>query len=307
MKFVAANTPAATSTTRRILFASPPTRIISAAAINSTWDASAILAMGLADRARSPGPPPSPELGSLIKDIDCIIQAQQDEENITSNSSGATRRHHGSSVADASPMKRAMLSSTPVPYAGSEEAEHPAEASMEMEATVLFNDKHDDAMMMDEDTLFALQIMRQEEEEFLQRIHEEQERALRELRRGGDGANLDAITAAAASGEDDVEHMTYDDLLDLGQQMGDVRRERWRERSAQVVARLRMMRVSEWHADASLIRTYKDEMCLVCHCEFSSEEMIRLMPACSHCFHVECIDVWLRDNDTCVTCKTGVE
>ncbi|KAI4339346.1 hypothetical protein MLD38_024299 [Melastoma candidum] len=43
--------------------------------------------------------------------------------------------------------------------------------------------------------------------------------------------------------------------------------------------------------------------CAVCLCEFSHQDKLRLLPLCSHAFHVECIDSWLLSNSTCPLCR----
>ncbi|KAE9602391.1 putative transcription factor C2H2 family [Lupinus albus] len=43
--------------------------------------------------------------------------------------------------------------------------------------------------------------------------------------------------------------------------------------------------------------------CAVCLCEFEPEDKLRLLPKCSHAFHVECIDTWLMSHSTCPLCR----
>ncbi|KAJ4849182.1 hypothetical protein Tsubulata_044773 [Turnera subulata] len=43
--------------------------------------------------------------------------------------------------------------------------------------------------------------------------------------------------------------------------------------------------------------------CAVCLCEFSGHEKLRLLPMCSHAFHIDCIDTWLLSNSTCPLCR----
>ncbi|KAL8152229.1 hypothetical protein V2J09_009989 [Rumex salicifolius] len=46
--------------------------------------------------------------------------------------------------------------------------------------------------------------------------------------------------------------------------------------------------------------------CAVCLSEFEEGEVGRSLPRCSHCFHVECIDTWLRAHTTCPVCRLDV-
>lgn len=43
--------------------------------------------------------------------------------------------------------------------------------------------------------------------------------------------------------------------------------------------------------------------CAVCLCEFSEHDKLRLLPTCSHAFHIDCIDTWLLSNSTCPLCR----
>ncbi|GER42819.1 RING/U-box superfamily protein [Striga asiatica] len=43
--------------------------------------------------------------------------------------------------------------------------------------------------------------------------------------------------------------------------------------------------------------------CSVCLNEFKENETLRLLPKCSHTFHVSCIDTWLRSNKNCPICR----
>ncbi|XP_031482316.1 putative RING-H2 finger protein ATL49 [Nymphaea colorata] len=43
--------------------------------------------------------------------------------------------------------------------------------------------------------------------------------------------------------------------------------------------------------------------CAVCLCEFEPDDKLRLLPKCSHAFHLECIDTWLLSHSTCPLCR----
>ncbi|KAM7256892.1 hypothetical protein ACFE04_012633 [Oxalis oulophora] len=46
--------------------------------------------------------------------------------------------------------------------------------------------------------------------------------------------------------------------------------------------------------------------CAVCLNEFLEDEKLRRIPNCSHFFHIDCIDVWLQNNDNCPLCRTSI-
>ncbi|GMI91293.1 Arabidopsis Toxicos en Levadura 13 [Hibiscus trionum] len=43
--------------------------------------------------------------------------------------------------------------------------------------------------------------------------------------------------------------------------------------------------------------------CAVCLCEFEPRDKLRLLPNCSHAFHMECIDTWLLSHSTRPLCR----
>ncbi|KAM0904775.1 hypothetical protein ACQ4PT_017773 [Festuca glaucescens] len=46
--------------------------------------------------------------------------------------------------------------------------------------------------------------------------------------------------------------------------------------------------------------------CAVCLSEFVEREPLKMLPACSHAFHIDCIDTWLFHNVSCPLCRTIV-
>ncbi|GAB4853942.1 hypothetical protein Ancab_018151 [Ancistrocladus abbreviatus] len=46
--------------------------------------------------------------------------------------------------------------------------------------------------------------------------------------------------------------------------------------------------------------------CAVCLLEFEENDYIRTLPQCSHSFHVDCIDIWLRSHANCPLCRAGI-
>ena len=174
-------------------------------------------------------------------------------------------------------------------------------------------------------------------EAYMERLHAAQRRTLRNLRSpgapaGGAGAAATGgadTTTAEGEGEDqdqgegnwleavaqeeelqgDPEELSYDELLDLGERLGDVRKERWREQSHRVICALRVARFGDVQANpASFVPglVFRDTMCVICQFTFEAADDVKLMPACPHSFHTDCVDAWLRDNDRCAMCKTSV-
>ncbi|XP_012091144.1 RING-H2 finger protein ATL74 [Jatropha curcas] len=46
--------------------------------------------------------------------------------------------------------------------------------------------------------------------------------------------------------------------------------------------------------------------CAICLGEFMDGEKIRVLPKCSHGFHVRCIDTWLVSHSSCPTCRQSL-
>ncbi|KAK6923380.1 Zinc finger, RING-type [Dillenia turbinata] len=46
--------------------------------------------------------------------------------------------------------------------------------------------------------------------------------------------------------------------------------------------------------------------CSVCLSEFEDDESLRLLPKCSHAFHIPCIDTWLRSHKNCPLCRAPI-
>lgn len=45
--------------------------------------------------------------------------------------------------------------------------------------------------------------------------------------------------------------------------------------------------------------------CAVCLSEFQENENLRLLPKCTHAFHLPCIDAWLKTNTNCPLCRSS--
>ncbi|KAL0373754.1 UNVERIFIED_CONTAM: RING-H2 finger protein ATL67 [Sesamum radiatum] len=48
-----------------------------------------------------------------------------------------------------------------------------------------------------------------------------------------------------------------------------------------------------------------DTVCAICLCEYRESEMLRMLPDCKHCFHVTCVDAWLKLNASCPVCRNS--
>ncbi|XP_073154843.1 putative RING-H2 finger protein ATL21A [Henckelia pumila] len=55
-----------------------------------------------------------------------------------------------------------------------------------------------------------------------------------------------------------------------------------------------------------LIPGSNDITCAICLEDYVRNDTLRFMPGCEHCFHVECIDKWLRMNRRCPICRVDL-
>ncbi|EXB96529.1 RING-H2 finger protein ATL73 [Morus notabilis] len=59
------------------------------------------------------------------------------------------------------------------------------------------------------------------------------------------------------------------------------------------------------YGSASGIKTL-DTDCTICLGEFEEGDKVRVLPKCSHGFHVRCIDPWLVSHSSCPTCRQSL-
>lgn len=69
--------------------------------------------------------------------------------------------------------------------------------------------------------------------------------------------------------------------------------------------RLRLRRVAS-SLRQEVLGENADDNCSVCTEPMVQGDIIRVVPNCAHKFHVDCIDPWLRDHNTCPNCRGPV-
>lgn len=55
-----------------------------------------------------------------------------------------------------------------------------------------------------------------------------------------------------------------------------------------------------------LFTSREDALCTICLSEYQGKDILRILPICGHNFHINCIDLWLRQNSTCPVCRVSV-
>ncbi|CEG37542.1 FOG: Predicted E3 ubiquitin ligase [Plasmopara halstedii] len=94
----------------------------------------------------------------------------------------------------------------------------------------------------------------------------------------------------------DPDNMSYDELLRLGEVVGDVKKERWRQMAVQVLSSLPTHR---WR------RGHNGNTCIICQYEFMPNDQAMTLP-CAHVFHEDCVSGWIRENNSCPLCKREI-
>ncbi|KAK9061370.1 hypothetical protein SSX86_018551 [Deinandra increscens subsp. villosa] len=49
--------------------------------------------------------------------------------------------------------------------------------------------------------------------------------------------------------------------------------------------------------------TATESCCSICLADYKQADVVRLLPACGHWYHVSCIDTWLKAHPTCPMCR----
>lgn len=94
--------------------------------------------------------------------------------------------------------------------------------------------------------------------------------------------------------------LSYDAMLNIGEIIGDVKAERWKVDAQKHISKLKDMPYC--HEQASR----EQEKCLICQCEFETDEIVTQLP-CNHVFHSQCVkDGWLVNKDFCPYCRTSI-
>ena len=104
-----------------------------------------------------------------------------------------------------------------------------------------------------------------------------------------------------AEGEEEDAELSYDAMLRLGERIGNVKEERWAIVSSTHIEKLPTFKFSPSMAEGKE-ENHTERKCQVCQCEYEAEEDLRRLP-CGHCFHTDCVDIWLATKDSCPFCR----
>lgn len=93
----------------------------------------------------------------------------------------------------------------------------------------------------------------------------------------------------------DIDDMSYEELLDLGERIGNVITGLPEET---ILSHLK----TKWYSPMAVNRNQDMETCVVCQVEYNNQEKVAILD-CGHQYHVDCIKRWLQVKNVCPICK----
>ena len=94
--------------------------------------------------------------------------------------------------------------------------------------------------------------------------------------------------------------MTYDQLLELGENIGKVSKGAASD-ALQALPTCTYAEAKKRGESYAIV----GEQCAICRMEFEDNDVMRVLP-CRHAEHAECLDQWLRLNRSCPLCQRDV-
>ncbi|KAG5229880.1 zinc finger family protein [Salix suchowensis] len=98
----------------------------------------------------------------------------------------------------------------------------------------------------------------------------------------------------------DIDHMTYEQLLELGDRIGYVNTGLKEDEISSCVKKINPSIIKERPSHLPMILEKK---CSICQDEFEEADEVGKLD-CGHGFHMQCIKQWLAQKNTCPVCKT---
>jgi Ring finger domain len=100
------------------------------------------------------------------------------------------------------------------------------------------------------------------------------------------------------------DELSYEECLEIGEALGDVKKENWLIRAEGEINKLD---VEIYEADAQAgDNDDREHNCLVCLQQYESNDVLRRLP-CGHAFHICCADHWLMQTNACPCCRKPID
>ncbi|KAI7724818.1 hypothetical protein M8C21_021016, partial [Ambrosia artemisiifolia] len=101
----------------------------------------------------------------------------------------------------------------------------------------------------------------------------------------------------------DIDHMTYEELVALGEQIGNAGSGLSKNF---IFDHLKMRIYTSSNPEDASSSDPNLNFCTICQMEYNDQEKIGMLD-CSHEYHVDCIEKWLVEKNSCPVCKcTGL-
>lgn len=100
----------------------------------------------------------------------------------------------------------------------------------------------------------------------------------------------------------DVDNMSYEELLELGERIGCVSTGLKEEEIGRCLRKIKLSLVNDLSAHLS---KQVDRKCSICQEEYEADEEMGKLD-CGHGYHIQCIKQWLAQKNSCPVCKAEV-
>ncbi|XP_065860762.1 uncharacterized protein [Euphorbia lathyris] len=98
----------------------------------------------------------------------------------------------------------------------------------------------------------------------------------------------------------DIDHMSYEQLLELGERIGYVSTGLKEDEIGRCVRKLKLSIINDLSSHLHIIL---DKKCSICQEDYEGDDDLGKLE-CGHGFHLECIKQWLKHKNKCAVCKT---
>ncbi|KAL6999581.1 RING-type E3 ubiquitin transferase [Sarracenia purpurea var. burkii] len=103
----------------------------------------------------------------------------------------------------------------------------------------------------------------------------------------------------------DIDHMSYEELLALGEQIGNVTTGLAEETiSAHLKTRTYIPFATSMNLEAAAFVDQEPDFCVICQTNYKKQEKIGTLD-CGHEYHTDCVKRWLIIKNTCPVCKSS--
>ncbi|WCJ21917.1 RING/U-box superfamily protein [Euphorbia peplus] len=97
----------------------------------------------------------------------------------------------------------------------------------------------------------------------------------------------------------DIDHMSYEQLLELGERIGYVSTGLKEDEIGRCVRKLKLSIIKDL---SSHIHVIPDKKCSICQEDYEGDDDLGKLE-CGHGFHIDCIKQWLKQKNKCPVCK----